>query len=79
MLATIATLVLAAAEAAKEEKSHTAFYICGGLLAIWAVVVSVIGLTQPNFPVTEGQRRGVMGLTVLLVASAMVTAVATAG
>jgi len=42
-----ALLVLAAEEA---EPSKTAFYLCGGLLAAWAVVLGVIGLRSPDFP-----------------------------
>ena len=79
MLSHVATLVLAAAEAAKEEKSHVPFYICGGLLAVWAVVVSVIGFSRPDFPSSQGQQRAAMLLTVVLVVSAMATAVATSG
>ena len=75
MLTHVATLILAAAE----EKSHVPFYICGGLLAVWAVVVSVIGFTRPDFPISQGQQRAAMGLTVVLVLSAMTTAVVTAG
>jgi hypothetical protein len=60
------------------EKSHTAFYICGGLLAVWAVVVSLIGIRQhENWPPSETVQRGVMGISLLLVVAAMATAVAT--
>jgi hypothetical protein len=44
-------VVLAAAEGV-EEPSKTAFYICGGLLAVWAVVLSAIGMSQATFPAT---------------------------
>ncbi len=79
MLATVAAFITAAAEAAKEEKSHVPFYIAGGLLACWAVVVSVIGLTRPDFPATKSQRSAVMALTVALVVAAMSMAIATSG
>jgi hypothetical protein len=69
--------LLAAAEAAAET-SKTAFYVCGGLLAVWAVVLAAIGLSRATFPPSEGAERGVVALTVLLVFAAMVTAVATA-
>ena len=49
------------------------------VLAVWAVVVSVIGFTRPDFPISQGQQRAAMGLTVVLVLSAMTTAVVTAG
>jgi hypothetical protein len=70
-------LVLAA-ETAAEESSKTAFYICGGLLAAWAVVLAGIGMTQATFPATVGARRGVIAFTAVLVAAAMATAVITA-
>ena len=46
-------------------KSLVPFYIAGGGLAVWAVVVSVIGFTRPDFPATQRQRSTVMGLTLL--------------
>jgi hypothetical protein len=66
------------AEAAVEEHSKTAFYIFGGLLAVWAVVLSGIGMASATFPATVGAKRGVVGFTALLVAAAMATAVITA-
>jgi hypothetical protein len=71
------TALVLAVEAA-EESSKTAFYICGGLLAVWAVVLSAIGMTQPSFPGTVAAKRGVVALTALFVAAAMATAVITA-
>ncbi|HMI69075.1 MAG TPA: hypothetical protein VK510_03705 [Solirubrobacteraceae bacterium] len=44
-----ALLVLAAEEA---EPSKTAFYICGGLFAAWAVVLGFVGLRSPTTPRT---------------------------
>jgi len=79
MLSTVVAFVLAAAEHAEEEPSHTPFYIAGGVLAVWAVVVSVIGFTRPDFPSTQRERGAVMGLTVLLVLAATSLAVITAG
>ncbi len=69
-----ATLVLAAGEA---EPSKVPFYILGGALAAWAIVLGLVGLSRPSFP--EGAaERAVMGLTAVLVLGAMVTAVVTA-
>jgi hypothetical protein len=48
------------------------------VLAVWAVVLSVIGFTRPDFPRTQGERGVVMGLTVLLVLGATSMAVITA-
>jgi hypothetical protein len=70
------SLVLAADAAA--EKSKTAFYLLGGLLAVWAVVLSGIGMSQATFPATVGAKRGVIALTGVLVLGAMAAAVLTA-
>jgi hypothetical protein len=69
-------LVLAAEEEA--EPSKTAFYVFGGLLAVWAVVLSGIGMSAATFPATVTAKRGVIALTVVLMAAAMATAVITA-
>jgi hypothetical protein len=76
MLALIADVVVAAEGA--DEKSKTAFYIFGGLLAVWAVVLSGIGMSSATFPATATAKRGVIGLTAVFVAAAMATAVITA-
>jgi hypothetical protein len=70
------SLVLAADAAA--DKSKTAFYLLGGLLAVWAVVLSGIGMSQATFPATVGAKRGVIALTGALVLGAMAAAVLTA-
>ena len=70
-------LVLAA-EAGGEESSKTAFYVCGGLLVAWAVVLAGLGMASETFPATVGAKRGVIALTALFVAAAMATAVITA-
>ncbi|MCW3010488.1 MAG: hypothetical protein JWO90_892 [Solirubrobacterales bacterium] len=67
-----ALLVLAAEEA---ESSKTVFYIAGGALAIWAVIVSLIGLSRPEFPRTEGVTRGVYGISAVLVVFAMASSI----
>lgn len=69
-----ALLVLAAEEA---ESSKTAFYVGGGVLAVWAVVLALIGLSRPSFPATEGAARGVYGITAVLVLVAMATSIIT--
>ncbi len=68
-------LILAVEEEA--EPSKTAFYIFGGLLAVWAVVLSGIGMSSASFPATATAKRGVIALTALLMAGAMATAVIT--
>jgi hypothetical protein len=72
------TALVLAAEAGGQEKSKTVFYLFGGLLVVWAVVLSGIGMASATFPATVGAKRGVIGLTALLMAAAMATAVITA-
>jgi hypothetical protein len=63
---------------AAEETSKVPFYIAGGLLVAWALLVSLFAIRRETFPASEGQARGVMGISVLLIAVAMATAVITA-
>jgi hypothetical protein len=69
-----ALLVLAADKA---EPSKTAFYLCGGVLAAWAVVLGVLGLRSAEFPGGERGARGVMGISAVLVVATMAAAVLT--
>jgi hypothetical protein len=74
--ALVSVFVLAAEEA---EKDKTPFYVAGGLLAAWAVIVSAIGITRPDFPRGAGLMRAVFAVSIVLVAAAMTAAVATSG
>ena len=67
------SFILAAAEhvAEKHHKSDVPFFVAGGLLASFAVLISVFGFKRPDFPASEGAARGVMAAGVVLVASAM--------
>ena len=70
------TLVLAATEG--HGSSKTAFYIAGAVLAVFAVIVAVIGIKRiDSFPASKGQARGVIGLAALLVVAAMATSILT--
>ena len=69
-----ALLVLAAEEA---EPSKTAFYVCGGMLAAWAVALGFIGLRSPEFPGGQRGERGVIAISAVLVLAAMTAAVLT--
>jgi hypothetical protein len=53
-----------------------AFHVIGGLTAIWAVVVAVIGIRNEDFP--AGAEKIVGAISVLLVVSAISAAVITA-
>jgi plastocyanin len=59
--------------------SKVPFYIAGGALVLWAVALGVFGITRPGFPGSNKGRRGVLGVSALLVVTAMTAAVATAG
>jgi hypothetical protein len=69
-----ALLVLAAEKA---EPDKTGFYIAGGALAAWAVILGFLGLSRPEFPGGERGARGVMAISALLVVAAMAAAVLT--
>ena len=71
------TIVFASTEG--EESSKTLFYLTGGILAVFAVVISAIGISRiGSFPSSTGQARGVIGLAALLVLAAMTAAIVTA-
>ena len=59
--------------------SKVPFYIAGAVLAAWAVLLAVFGITHPGFPASRSGRRGVIAASVLLVAGAVSMAVVTAG
>ena len=74
----LAGLIAFAASEEGEESSKTLFYICGGLLAVWAVIVSAIGIRgHATFPPTPGAARGVMAISAVLIVAAMGSAVIT--
>jgi len=54
-----------------------AFHVVGGLLAVWAVVVSFLGITREGFPNTDLAERIVSIVSVVLVIGAIGTAVYT--
>ena len=54
-----------------------AFHVVGGLLAIWAVLVSFLGITREGFPNTKLAERLVTVVSVVLVFAAIATAVYT--
>ncbi|HEX4012111.1 MAG TPA: hypothetical protein VHX62_18965 [Solirubrobacteraceae bacterium] len=59
------------------ETSKVPFYICGGLLAVWAVVLGFIGIQRPEFPGSVRGQRGVILITLVFVALAIGTAIGT--
>ncbi len=71
----ITALLVLAAEAA--EPSKVPFYLGGGVFAIWAVALSVVGLSRPDFPSTPGAARGLYGVSAVLMALAAASAILT--
>jgi drug/metabolite transporter (DMT)-like permease len=72
----LAALITFAAE--ESEPSKVPYYVAGGMLAAFAVIVAVIGIARhENFPPTPGAARAVMGIAVLLVVATMASAVLT--
>ena len=61
--------------------SKVPFYIAGGVLAAWAVVLAAMGLNRPEFPGGAGGQRAVISisLTLALVAIAMAIKTSTFG
>lgn len=57
--------------------SKTAFYVAGGVLVAWAILVSLLGITRPDFPGRGAPARLAMLVTVVVVAGVMSTAVLT--
>jgi hypothetical protein len=73
---TVALTILAAVEKAEPDK--TAFYVAGGLLVVFALAISAIGVRgAETFPASKRARTGVCALAALLVAATMATAVLT--
>ncbi len=73
------TLALQLAPVLAAEKSKVPFYIAGGLLVTWAMVLSLgIGLRRPDFPGSAAGQRAVVAVSAVLVLAAVSTAVLTA-
>ena len=51
------------------------FYIAGGILAAWALILTAIGVTREDFPSTKSATRLVGVISIVLVVAAIGTAV----
>jgi plastocyanin len=54
-----------------------AFYVIGGLFAVWAVVLAALGITRESFPRTSAQTFAVGTVSVLLAVGAIASAIIT--
>ena len=54
-----------------------AFHVAGILLAVWAVVLTAIGIMSHGFPSSKGQERATIAISVLLVIGAIAAAIYT--
>jgi hypothetical protein len=68
----VAALLLAASEPSK-----VPFFIAGGALAAWAVILAAIGLNRPDFPGNVRGQRTVIGITFTIMVIAIAMAIVT--
>jgi hypothetical protein len=50
------------------------FYVVGPLFAVWAVVLSVVGFKRPDFPLRIGAQRIVIGISLALMLTVILSA-----
>ncbi len=55
-----------------------AFHFCGIALAIWALVLTFIGVTREDFPTTDGAARMVAAISIVLTVAAIGSGIYTA-
>jgi len=68
----VSTLLLAASGTSK-----VPFFIAGGALAAWAVILAAIGLNRPDFPGDLRGQRAVIAITFTIVVIAIAMAIVT--
>jgi hypothetical protein len=59
------------------DTSKVPFYILGGALALYAVVLAWIGMRNPDFPYSKRGQRGVILVTLAIVVCAIGAAILT--
>ena len=74
----LASLLTFAATEGGHESSKTPFYLIGGILAGWAVLVAAVGIMRhETFPPSAGAKTGVMAISAVLVVATMAASVLT--
>jgi len=76
----MSTILAAAAEhsaeaGAEHHRSELPFFLVGGGLALFAIVISIVGFKRPDFPANAGAARGVMALSATLVVATMISVI----
>ena len=66
-------VTILAETAAHESKDSTLFYVIGGLLALFAVLVGIAGIKRPEWQ--DGAARAVMGVGAVLVVATVASAI----
>jgi hypothetical protein len=54
-----------------------AFHVCGVLFAVWALIISFLGITRESFPGSEGAARLLGLVSVVLCLATIATAIYT--
>jgi hypothetical protein len=60
-------------------KSKTPFYIAGGALVVWALLLFANGTRKPEIPGNRPGQRAIMAVSAVLVVLTLTMAVATSG
>ncbi len=61
--------------AAEEHHNETPFFVAGAILVVFSILISVFGFKRPDFPGNASAARGVMTLSIALVAACCVSIV----
>ena len=63
--------------ASESESSKALFYISGGILVVWALALTAVGMRGQTFPESQPIERGVIAITAVLVVATMASSVIT--